>query len=62
MTTLGKYPYICNPLPLQSAVCAFAEKTAKRLTAILVPVALLACFRVQIYKLKVKRWLFVVIF
>ena len=54
MTTLGKYPYICNPLPLQSAVCALCEKTVKRLTAISMPVVLLACFRVQIYKLKMK--------
>jgi len=36
---------------LQSAVCAFAEKTAKRLTAILVLVAYLLALRVQIYKL-----------
>ena len=43
--------YICNPSTLQSAVCALCEKAVKRLTAISVPVVLLACFRVQIYKL-----------
>ena len=49
-TTRQKKLYICNPLPLQSAVCALCEKTVKRLTAILVPVVLLACFLVQMYK------------
>ena len=53
-TTRQKKLYICNPYTrqsvLQSAVCALCEKTVKRLTAILVPVVLLACFRVQIYK------------
>jgi hypothetical protein len=31
---------------------AFVEKTVERLTAISMPVVLLACLRVQIYKLK----------
>lgn len=47
--------YICNPSTLQSAVCALCEKAVKRLTAISVPVVLLACFRVQIYKTKMKH-------
>ena len=50
-TTWQENLYICNPSSLQSAVCALCEKTVKRLTAIFVPVVLLACFRVQIYKL-----------
>ena len=53
-TTRQKKLYICNPYTrqsvLQSAVCALCEKTVKRLTAILVPVVLLACFLVQMYK------------
>ena len=36
-TTRQEKLYICNPLPLQSAVCALCEKTLKRLTAISVP-------------------------
>ena len=42
------------PSVMEISGSAFAEKMLKRLTAISVPVVLLACFRVQIYKVKLK--------